>query len=171
MDDPKTLCEKLQWLKLYDRKPEYTKLVDKYDVKSIVADKIGEQYIIPTIGVWESVDEIDFDILPDSFILKVTHSSGGMVVCRNKNELNIKEAKKILKRSMKSNYYLSNREWPYKHVIPRIIAEPLIEELGKPDSIEYKITCFNGHVGFVTICTGIAHTDFEKKITIITIRT
>lgn len=160
---PRTLCEKLQWLKLYDRKPEYTGMVDKYEAKSFVTNRVGVGHVIPTLGVWDHVDDIDFDKLPNQFVLKPTHDSGGLIICRDKSELDIAEAKRKLNNSLSNNFYYAGYEWPYKHVKPRIIAEPLIDQLGKPDSIEYKTTCFNGKVGFVTICRGIAHAEFDKR--------
>lgn len=163
LDDPQTLCEKLQWLKLYYRKPVFTMMVDKYEAKAFVAERVGQEHVIPTLGVWEKVEEINFDELPNQFVLKPTHDSGGLVVCRDKGKLDVEAAKAKLRKSLSHNYYLGGREWPYKHVKPRIIAEPLIEQLGKPESIEYKATCFNGKVAFVTICSGIAHVEFEKR--------
>lgn len=163
LETPQTLCEKLQWLKLYYRKPIFTTMVDKYGVKKFVADKIGEKYVIPTIGVWDKVEDIDFKSLPNQFVLKPTHDSGGLVICRNKSNLNIIDIKEKLRKSLQRNYFIGKREWPYKHVPRRIIAEPLIEQLGRPDSVEYKTTCFNGKVAFVTICKGIAHARFEDR--------
>lgn len=147
LDNPKTFNEKLQWLKLYDRKPEYTKMVDKYEVKKLVAEKLGEEYVIPTLGVYDSFDEIDFDKLPDQFVLKCTHNSGGHVICRNKSSLNIPKAKKRISTALKQDYFLFGREWPYKNVPKKIIAEKyLIEksELGEECLTDYKWFCFNG---------------------------
>jgi len=123
LKNPKTFNEKLQWLKLYNRKPEYTKMVDKYEVKKYVADLIGEEYVIPTLGVWEKFDDIDFDSLPNQFVLKCTHDSGGLVICKDKSKLDIASAKSKIENSLKRNYYKYGREWPYKNVKPRIIAE------------------------------------------------
>ena len=124
---PQTFNEKLQWLKIYDRKPIYTTMVDKYEVKNYVADKIGDEYIIPTLGVWDSFDEIDFDSLPDQFVLKCTHDSGGLVICKDKSKLNKEKAKKKIELSLNRNYYYHGREWAYKDVKPRVIAEKLID--------------------------------------------
>lgn len=126
--NPKTFNEKLQWLKIYNRKPEYTTVVDKYNVKKYIADKIGEEYIIPTIGAWDRFDDIDFDALPNQFVLKCTHDSGGLIVCTDKSKLNIDKAKKIIETSLSNNYYYMGREWPYKNVVPRIIAEQYMGE-------------------------------------------
>lgn len=163
LDNPQKLSEKLQWLKIYNRHPEYTELVDKVGFKKYIKELIGEEYIIPTYGVWDKFDDINFDMLPNQFILKCTHDSGSFVICKDKSNFNVKNAKKIIEKGLKRNYYWGGREWPYKNVKPRIIAEKYISTLGKPDSIEYKTTCFNGKVEFVTICTGIAHSDYSKR--------
>lgn len=161
---PKTFNEKLQWLKIYDRKPEYTVMVDKYAAKQYVADRIGEQYIIPTLGVWENFDDIDFESLPNQFVLKCTHDSGGLVVCKDKSKLDKVAAKEKIEKSLKRNYYWSGREWPYKNVPPRIIAEKYMsdsqgtngEEISLKDNKvddlkDYKFYCFDGAVRFVMI--------------------
>ncbi|MBR2343775.1 MAG: glycosyl transferase [Clostridia bacterium] len=144
LKDPKTYNEKLQWLKLYDRCPEYTDIVDKYEVKRIVADIIGEEYIIPTLGAWEKAEDIDFDALPEKFVLKCTHDSGGLVICRDKAELDIEAARKKLKRALKRNFYHLGREWPYKNVKPRIIAEEYMEDEATGELRDYKFFCFDG---------------------------
>lgn len=145
-DNPQTFCEKLQWLKLYNRKPEYTQMVDKYAVKEYVANIIGEEYIIPTIGVWDRVDDIDFDKLPNQFVLKTTHGGGntGVVICNNKATFDKTVAKQKLNRSLKHDIYTNLREWPYKNVKPRIIAEKFVEAVGHSDLPDYKFYCFNG---------------------------
>ena len=122
-NNPKTFNEKLQWLKVYNQDPRYTQLVDKYAVKKYIAKKIGTKYIIPTIGVWDTFDEINFDSLPDQFVLKCTHDSGGLIVCNNKTKLDIEAAKKKIEISLSNNFYYMGREWPYKNVPHRIIAE------------------------------------------------
>ena len=147
LENPTTFNEKMQWLKLYNRKPEYTMMVDKYEVKRYVADKIGEEYIIPALGVWDKFDDIDFDALPDQFVLKCTHDSGGLVICRDKRKLNKKLIKKKIQKSLKRNYYWGSREWPYKNVKPRILAEQYVEDSFHPDEpslLVYKIMCFGG---------------------------
>lgn len=146
LKNPKTFNEKLQWLKLYDRKPIYTTMVDKYEVKQYVASLIGEEYIIPTLGVYDKVDDINFDALPDQFVLKCTHDSGGLVICRDKSKLDIKEAKRKINASLKQNYYWHGREWPYKNVKPRIIAEKYIVDESGYELKDYKFFCFNGKV-------------------------
>ena len=112
LDNPKTFNEKIQWLKIYDRKSQYTQMVDKYEAKQFVEERIGKKYIIPTLGVWDSFDDIDFDALPDQFVLKCTHDSGGLVICRDKGSLNRDKAKEKIEASLRTNYYLSGREWP-----------------------------------------------------------
>jgi hypothetical protein len=153
LEEPQTFSEKLQWLKLHDRRPEYTIMVDKYAAKQYVADKIGQKYIIPTMGLWERYDAVNFDRLPDQFVLKCTHNSGGAIICRNKDEFNKKRAKE-LERHLKYNYFWYGREWPYKHVKPGIIAEVYMEEkpesgaeayqIQRHDLADYKFYCFNG---------------------------
>ena len=153
LKSPQTFNEKLQWLKLYDRDPLYTKLVDKFEVKDFISDKIGEEYVIPTIGVWDNVESIDWNKLPDQFVLKCTHDSGGLVICRDKNTLDIKQAKKKLSKSMSFDFYKAGREWPYKNVRRRIIAEKYMEdETG--ELRDYKLFCFNGKVKALFIATG-----------------
>ena len=122
-DNPKTFCEKIQWLKIYDRHPEYTKMVDKVAAKEYVASIIGKKYIIPTLAVYDSADEIDFDKLPNRFVLKCTHDSGGIIVCRDKSKLGIEAARKKLRKGLKRTYIIQNREYPYKKVPRKIIAE------------------------------------------------
>lgn len=154
IESPKTFNEKLQWLKLYNRHPEYTMMVDKYLVRKYIADTIGEEYLIPLIGVWDKFDDIDFASLPNQFVLKCTHDSGGLVICRNKDTLDYKKAKEKINKSLKRNYYLTGREWPYKDVKPRIIAEKYMED--NPDSKEltdYKLMCFNGKVRCSFTCS------------------
>lgn len=144
LKDPKTFNEKLQWLKLYNRKPEYTKMVDKYEAKKYIAEKIGEEYIIPTIGVWNSFDEIDFAKLPNQFVLKCTHDSGGLVICKDKQKLDIEAAREKIEKSLKNNYYLWGREWPYKNVKPRIIAEQFMVDSKTEELRDFKFFCFGG---------------------------
>lgn len=144
LQNPQTFNEKLQWLKLYDRKPIYTTMVDKYEAKKYVASIIGDEHIIPTLGVWEHFDEIDFDSLPNQFVLKCTHDCGGLIICKDKSKLDIAAAKKKIEKCMKRNYYWSGREWPYKNVKPRIIAEKYMEDKNKIELWDYKFFCFNG---------------------------
>lgn len=157
LENPVTFNEKLQWLKLHDRKPIYTIMVDKYEAKKYVADTIGEQYIIPTLGVWEHYDDIDFDSLPDQFVLKCTHDSGGLVIVKDKSKLDHKAAKQKIEKSLKTNFFWVGREWPYKNVQPRIIAEKYLEAFSANIGTEYKIFCFNGNPTLVLVCKGEGH--------------
>lgn len=146
LKNPKTFNEKIQWLKLYNRRPEYTTMVDKYAAKKYVADIIGEEYIIPTLGVYDKAEDIDFDSLPDQFVLKVTHDSGGIVVCKNKKVLNIEQTKKKLKNALRREFFSITREYPYKDVPRRIIAEQYMEDSIRPTAslADYKFFCFDG---------------------------
>lgn len=159
LKNPQTFNEKLQWLKLNDRKSEYTDMVDKYSVKQIVAEKIGEQYVIPTLGIWDKFEDIEFNRLPDKFVLKCTHDSGGLVICKDKSKLDVEKARRKIKKSLKRNYFWMGREWPYKNVKPRIIAEELIENSkaqgeGKDSLIVYKIMTFNGEPKIIQVIQG-----------------
>lgn len=144
LKNPKTFNEKLNWLKLHDHNPIYSKLVDKYEVKPIVANMIGEEYIIPTLGVWDHFDEINFDALPRQFVLKCTHDSEGVVIVRDKDKLKKSEAKKKLEDALRQNFFFIGREWPYKNVKPRIIAEPYLVDKETMELRDYKFFCFDG---------------------------
>lgn len=163
LDNPTTFNEKLNWLKLNYHKNIFTKMADKYEAKLIVSDKLGEDYVIPTYGVYKSFDEIDFDTLPNEFMMKVTHDSAGQIVCRDKTKLDKKQARKTIEKALKQNYFLYNREWPYKNIPRRIIVEQFVPQLGNDNSIEYKVSCFNGKVKFVTVCEGPAHEEIERR--------
>lgn len=144
LENPVDYTEKLQWLKLYDHRPEYTVMVDKYEAKSYVSQRIGEQYVIPLLGVWENADDIDFSVLPAKFVLKTTHDSGALVICKDKKTLDIDAAKKKLNYFLKRSYYDCNREWPYKNVKPRIIAEVYMEDSTYQELRDYKFFTFGG---------------------------
>lgn len=150
LENPKGYNEKLNWLKLHNRKEEYKKFVDKYDAKEYVAGLIGEKYIIPTYGVWDRFDDIDFSKLPERFVLKPTHDSGAVVIVRDKNKMEITKARKIIEASLKNNYYYLCREWQYKDLKHRIIAEEFISETVPND---YKFFMFNGEMDSVMVCT------------------
>ena len=152
LEYPETFNEKLQWLKLYDRRPEYTTMVDKYLAKQWVADRIGEHYVIPTLSVYKSVDEIYLDKLPDKFVLKCNHDSGSVVICKDKSKFDLDAAKKTLDQALKKNYYWDSREWPYKNIKRCIIAEKFIEEV-EDDIVDYKMMVFNGTVRCSFTCT------------------
>ena len=142
--NPKTFTEKIQWLKLYNTSPLCTQLVDKYAVREYVKEKIGEEHLVPLLGVWDRFDDIDFGLLPERFVLKTTHDSGGVVICRNKSELDVKNARKVLTKSLSRNYFWNGREYPYKNVKPRIIAEQFMEGEDRGYLVDYKFFCFDG---------------------------
>lgn len=146
LKSPTTYNEKLQWLKLYNRKKIYTQMVDKYEVKKYVANIIGEEYIIPTLGVYDKFDDIDFQKLPKQFVIKCTHDSGGLVICKDKDSFNYEQAKIKINKSLKNNYFYSGREWPYKNVKPRIIIEKYMEDMKTKELRDYKFFCFDGKV-------------------------
>ena len=157
--------EKLQWLKLYDRNPLYTKLVDKAEVKPWVAERIGWEHVVPTLGVWDSFDDIDFGALPERFVLKCTHDSGGLAICRDLSTFDMAAARRKIERSLANNYFWSGREWPYKDVRPRIIAEEYLDPAGEQVGLtDYKVMCFGGQARCEFTCTGRAdgnlHVDF-----------
>lgn len=154
LQNPKTFNEKLQWLKLYNRKPEYTMMVDKYKVREYIAQELGEEYLIPLLGVWDNPDEIDFDALPNQFVLKCNHNSGlGMCICKDKSKLDIPKVKAELRKGLKQDYYLTGREWPYKDVPRKIIAEKYMSNDNGEDLNDYKLMCFNGKVKATFVCS------------------
>ena len=163
LDNPLTYSEKSQWLKIYDRNPRYTTMVDKYACKRYVSDIIGKEYVVPALGIYDHFDDIDFSKLPNSFVMKCTHDSGSVVIVHDKNSFDKVAAKKKLEHGLAVDYYQGNREWPYKNVPRRILVEEFIPSLGKRDSVEYKLTACGGEVKFVTICGGIAHSDFSLR--------
>ncbi len=156
LDNPQTFNEKLQWLKLHNRKPEYTIMVDKYKVREYIAQELGEEYLIPLLGVWDDPDEIDFDALPDQFVLKCNHNSGlGMCICKDKSKLDIPKVKAELRKGLKQDYYLMGREWPYKDVPRKIIAEKYLTNDGDESELsDYKVLCFNGKAKLIEIHRG-----------------
>ncbi len=155
LDAPQTFNEKLQWLKLYDRKPLYTRLVDKYRVREYVKEKIGEQYLIPLLGVWDSPEEIDFDALPERFVLKCNHSSGAnaLHICKDKSTLDVEAVKAKLAKGMKRDFFLFGREWPYKNVPRKIIAEQFVEDSTSGELRDYKIMCFGSDAKCSFVCS------------------
>lgn len=163
LKEPQTFNEKLQWLKLYDCRPKYTTMVDKYEAKKYVAEIIGEGYIIPTLGVWDKFEDIDFEKLPNQFVLKCTHDSGGLVIVRDKRELDIETAKRKINSSLSRNYYWQGREWPYKNVKPRIIAEKYMVDKSNDDLKDYKFFCFDGFAKVMFIASDRASETEETK--------
>lgn len=156
LKNPITFNEKLQWLKVYDHNPLYTTLVDKAEAKRWIASKIGESFVPKTFGVWDSFDEIDFESLPNTFVLKATHDSGTVVFCNDKENFDKEKANLIFKKALRNNYYWRGREWPYKNVKPRVIAEEYLD-IKSMECAEYKLFCYNGVVNWVMECRGIAH--------------
>lgn len=146
LKNPKTFNEKLQWLKLNDRRPEYTMLVDKYEVRQHIKETIGEEYLIPLIGVYNNFDEIDFDVLPNEFVLKPNHTSGDVFICRDKSKINYRELKSEVDKWLQREYYWLHREWPYKNVQPKIVCEKYMVDESGIDLKDYKFMCFNGEV-------------------------
>ena len=152
LSNPQTLSEKLQWLKLYDRNPEYTKLVDKYEVKKYVSEIIGNEYIIPTLGIYDKFEDINFQELPNQFVIKCTHDSASTIVCKDKNKFNYEKVKNKINKCLKRNYFYIGREWPYKDVKPRIIVEKYMENTDGTAIDDYKFYCFSGKVDYVMVC-------------------
>lgn len=155
LDNPQTFSEKLQWLKLYNRRPEYTMMVDKYRVREYIREKIGDEYLIPLLNVWNSVEEIDFDALPNQFALKCNHDQGSVVICKDKSNFDVEDAKRKLARKLNRNHYWSIREWPYKNVKPCIICEQYMQDdSGKEELSDYKVLCFNGEPKLIEVHRG-----------------
>lgn len=161
LNNPKTFNEKLQWLKLNDQHEEYSKMVDKIEAKKYVASIIGEKYIIPTLGVWNTVEEIEWNLLPNQFVIKSSDDSGGVIVCKDKTTLDIEKAKKKLQR--KNNYYKYNKEYPYRNLKHRIIAEKFLEDESKYELKDYKIFCFNGEPRLLFVATDRLKKEEETK--------
>lgn len=154
LNNPVTFNAKLQWLKLYDRKPEYTLMTDKYLVREYIKEKIGEEYLIPLLGVWDDANEIDFDKLPEQFVLKCNHDSGSVYVCKNKAEMNKKAVIKKMNKSLKSQYYWASREWNYHDIVPKVIAEQYMVDESGCDLKDYKFFCFDGVPKFIQVDVG-----------------
>jgi len=168
LTEPKTFNEKLQWLKLNDRKENYITMVDKYEAKNYVAKIIGKDHIIPTLGIYNSFNEIDFSTLPNQFVIKCTHDSGGLFIVKDKSKLNINEAKNVINKCLEKNYYYEGREWPYKNVKPRIIIEKYMSN-NNEELIDYKIHNFNGIPKIILVCkdrytdTGLTEDFFDTN--------
>lgn len=160
---PRTYNEKLQWLKLNDRKDMYTTMVDKYEVKKYVAEKIGAEYVIPTLGIYDNFDDIDFENLPNQFVIKCTHDSEGIVICKDKSKFDKEKARKKINEALKYNFYYIGREWPYKNIKPRIMVEKYMENAEDKELKDYKFFCFNGKpkVMYVASDRGIGKTKID----------
>ena len=154
LKDPKTFNEKLQWLKLYDRRSEYSDMVDKYEIKRIVSERIGEEYVVPTLGIWDKAEDIDFNTLPAQFVLKCTHDSASVIICTDKKEFDYVEAKEGLNSCLRKSQFKYGREWPYKYVKPRIIAEPYLVDESGVELKDYKVCCFNGKAVYLDLHFG-----------------
>lgn len=154
LKNPKGFNEKLQWLKLHDRKPEYEVYVDKYAARDFVAHTIGEKYLVKLLGVWDTAESIDYNSLPNQFVIKGTHDSGSVVVCRDKASFDPYITTEKMKKSLKRNNYYYGRDWPYKNVKHRIIAEEYLDN-GPLGLIDYKFYCFNGQPKFLYISQGL----------------
>lgn len=167
LNNPQTFNEKLQWLKLYDRKPIYTKMVDKYEAKEYVRNIIGEEHIIKTLGIYNTFDQINFDILPNQFVIKPTHTSGDVYICTDKSKINYKELEKKVNKWLRRKYFYIHREWPYKNVKPRIIIEEYLNDLKEKSLMDYKIFMFNEKHAYSFICsdrtTNLKFTFFDKN--------
>jgi hypothetical protein len=163
LDAPVLFSEKIQWLKLYDRNPTYAKLVDKYEVRKYITETIGEEFLIPCLGVWDSFDEINFDELPEQFVLKCTHDSGSVFICKNKKAMNIKKLRKHFNKRLLVNYYYSNLQWAYKNVKPRIIAEKyMVDDLGGVLK-DFKFLCFNGEPKLISFVSDTVSESGTKR--------
>lgn len=166
LKNPKTFNEKLQWLKLYNRQDIYTTMVDKYAVKKFVSDRIGAEYVAQVIGVWNSFDEIDFDNLPNRFVIKCNHDCGGMLICKDKSSLTsdeIEKARKKINKSLRNNYYLRSREWSYKNVRPLVFAEEYLEDEKTQELRDYKFFVFDGKVRAMFIASERQNKNTDTK--------
>lgn len=151
LDNPRTFNEKLQWLKLYNRNPAYISLVDKYEVRKYIAQTIGDEYLIPLIGVWDKFDDIDFDKLPNQFVLKPNHTSGNVYICKDKSKIDYAWLRKEVNKWMKRDYYWVHREWPYKNVKPKILCEKYLVDGSNTGLTDFKFMCFNGEPRIIQV--------------------
>ena len=154
LDNPQTFNEKLQWLKLYDRKPVYTIMADKYRAREYITEHVGAEYVVPLYGVWDNVADVDFSNLPDQFVIKCNHDCGGLSICRDKAKFDFEQSKMLLRKSIIKNYYYASREWQYKNIKPVVLAEKLLDNSDGSPLVEYDFFCFNGKVKIVTCCWG-----------------
>lgn len=161
LECPTGFNEKLQWLKLHDRNPLYTRLVDKYAVKDWVADRIGARYVTETFACWDRAEDIDISSLPERFVLKTSHDCGGIAICRDRATFDLNAAKRKLARHLKRNYFWGGREWPYKNVKPCVFAEEYLEPNASGDLTDYKFMCFGGRTRCAFTCTGRAEGDLR----------
>ena len=158
LEDPRTYTEKLQWLKLHDRKPLYTVMQDKIAVRQYVRDTIGEEYLIPLLGVWENADDVPFGDLPDRFVIKCNHDCASVIICRDRSRFDAERAREKLRACLKTNYYDAGREWAYRDIPPKILAEKYMCAPGEKQLTDYKFFCFSGEAKLVMVTSGEAHT-------------
>ncbi|MCM1262183.1 MAG: glycosyl transferase [Butyrivibrio sp.] len=168
LKNPQTFNQKLQWLKLNDRKSIHTVMADKYEAKKLVTDLIGQEYVVPTLQVYENVEDIKLETLPDQFAIKCTHDSGSTFLCRNKANFKWNAIKKKLKKAVSTNYFYRAREWQYKDIRPRIIVEPLLEMQRGGGMADYKFYCFNGKPQFLYVSEGLDN-HFTARISFLTL--
>lgn len=154
LSTPETFNEKLNWLKLHDRQDQYTLMADKFEVRSYVKEVLGEEYLIPLIGLWSKAEDIEFDKLPDQFVLKCTHDSASVIICKDKRNFDEKAAIEKLNQSLATNYFYASREWPYKNIVPRIIAEQYMVDESNTELKDYKIYNFNGEPMLIQVDFG-----------------
>lgn len=159
LNSPETFNEKIQWLKLYDRNPLYHQLVDKYLVRDYITNQIGAQYLVPLLGFWDSAETVNFDQLPQQFVLKPTHASGNVYICKDKAKMDEEEIRERMRHWLQREYFWRHREWPYKNVKPRIIAEEMIQD----NIINYKFYCFNGEPKFVLLAQGFKNYTIRRN--------
>lgn len=168
LDQPESYNEKLQCLKIHDRNPQYTQIVDKYAVRAIIRDLIGEEYLVPMIGIYDKPEDINWDGLPRQFILKCTHGTHCSILCRDKNTFDVAETSSKLRNWLKHNYYFDAREWPYKNVKPRIMIEELLPSTEADEPLDIKIMCFDGKPAFIVLHRNITNTDEVHTINLFT---
>lgn len=149
LTNPHSFTEKIQWLKLYDKKDIYTIMADKYAVKEYVLQKTGANIAIPTIGIFKNFDDVPFNLLPNSFVIKCTHDWNSVIICHNKSDLNLEEVKSKINNALKKNHYYHSLEWAYKNITPQIIIEPFLSNDGVTAPIDYRVYCFNGIPQFI----------------------
>ena len=159
LENPQTFNEKLQWLKLYYKRPDYTMMADKYAVRPYIAEKIGEEHLVPLLGVWDSPDDIDFDSLPDQFVLKCNHNSGlGLCICKDKSKLDIEKVKNELRKGLSEDYSVASREWQYRDIPRKIICEKYMKDESQNEEtgiVNYKVSCFNGVPKYIYVSRNI----------------
>lgn len=153
LDNPQSYTEKVQWLKLHDHNKLYPRIIDKYEVREYIEQKIGSEYLIPLIGVYNCFEDIDFESLPNQFVLKCTHDSGGVIICEDKKDFNIKKTKVRIEKLLLRNYFYNSREWPYGQIKPRLIIENYLSDRDSRKINDYKFFCFSGEVKVVFVAS------------------